>query len=38
MTKTGDLIYFPAETMLLQYNKEVENLEIDPELKEKNKK
>ncbi len=26
----GDLIYYPAGTMLIQYNKEIENLELDP--------
>ena len=31
MTRLGDLIYFPAGTELFQYNKEIENLEIDPE-------
>tara|TARA_R110000824_G_scaffold1643_8_gene8173 strand:+ start:895 stop:1140 length:246 start_codon:yes stop_codon:yes gene_type:complete len=30
VTKSGDLIYFPAGTELLQYNKEVEGVEIDP--------
>jgi len=28
---SGDLIYFPAGTELLQYNKELENLELNPE-------
>jgi len=28
--KKGDLVYIPSETMLLQYNKEVENIDIDP--------
>lgn len=31
LTQAGDLIYFPAGTELLQYNKEVEHLELDPE-------
>ena len=31
MTRAGDLIYFPAGTELFQYNKEIENLDIDPE-------
>ena len=26
-----DLVYYPAGTMLLQYNKEVENVQVDPE-------
>ena len=30
LVKKGDLIYLPAETMLYQYNREVENLEFDP--------
>jgi len=25
-----DLVYYPAGTVLIQYNKEVENIEIDP--------
>ena len=31
MSQLGDLIYFPAGTELFQYNKEIGNLEIDPE-------
>jgi len=30
MTSPGDLVYLPAETMLLQYNREVEELDLDP--------
>ena len=26
-----DLVYYPAGTMLLQYNKDIENIKIDPE-------
>ena len=26
-----DLVYYPAGTMLIQYNKEVENIQVDPE-------
>ena len=31
MTQKGDLIYLPAGTELFQFNKEIENLEIDPQ-------
>ena len=31
MTQTGDLVYFPAGTELFQFNKDIENLDLDPE-------
>ena len=30
--KTGDLVYLPAETMLMQFNKEIEDLDVKPDM------